>query len=216
MVLLKAVLIGEQRRDQRPVARGGRVDGVIDRRCGAAARKAAEGQVVIPGQYGQLAVLLIEIVVVQHIAQIAVVVDQQRIGRQPGDCIVHIQRGIKLALRERLEGGDQARLVRIRGIVGLGIVEYVAVERYVVAQIAQRRRALRAAAEAAIKAAAISVRQGEVGEIAAWHIGRGCAVRSSAVGLVGRRHAVRVGSAALRVVRTSAVTVGLVGGSHAV
>ena len=205
MVPLKAVLVGEQRRDQRPLARGRRVDGVVDRRCGAAARKAAEGQVVVPGQYGQPAVELIEKVVVQHIAQIAVVVDQQRVRRQPGDRAVHIQRGVKLALRDRLEGGDQARFVRVRGIVGLGVVEYVAVERCVVAQIAQRRRALCAAAEAAV-----FVRRGEVGEIAVRQVGRGRRVGSAAVclgacigavvGLVGRGRAVRSGFVVLRVV----------------
>ena len=205
VVPLKAVLVGEQRRDQRPLARGRRVDGVVDRRCGAAARKAAEGQVVVPGQYGQPAVELIEIVVVQHIAQIAVVVDQQRVRRQPGDRAVHIQRRIERALRDRLEGRDQARFVRVRGVVGLGVVEYVSVERCVVAQIAQRRRALCAAAEAAV-----FVRRGEVGEIAVRQVGRGRRVGSAAVclgacigavvGLVGRGRAVRSGFVVLRVV----------------
>ena len=145
----------------------------------------------------------------QHIAQIAVVVDQQRVRRQPGDRAVHIQRGVRFALRDRLEGRDQARFVRVRGVVGLGVVEYVAVERCVVAQIAQRRRALCAAAEAA-KAAAVFVRRGEVGEIAVRQVGRGRRVGSAAVclgacigavvGFVGRGRAVRSGFVVLRVV----------------
>ena len=64
-------LAGEHPRLHRAVGKHV-VDGVVHRACRVVSLKAAEGEVVVPGQHRELSVLLVKIVVVNHRAGVAV------------------------------------------------------------------------------------------------------------------------------------------------
>ena len=72
---------------QRP---GGIVNGLVDRRLRAAGLESAEGQVVVPGDHGQPAVLLVEVVVVDHAAGVAVPVADKAVDHKVAQDLVRV------------------------------------------------------------------------------------------------------------------------------
>ena len=114
-------------------AGNGGVDGVIDQRGGVlGAHEAAKGQVIVPGDHGEGAVLLVEVVVVDHGAGVAVEVAHEVVHHEVTDHLVHVQDLLQVLLFVQLaQGVDQPILIRV-GDVGLGVVKDVGIAVHVV------------------------------------------------------------------------------------
>ena len=115
------------------------VDGVVHQGGGVILiLEAAEGQVVVPGDHGQPAVLLVEVVVVDHGAGVAVEVADKVVDHEVADHLIHVHHLLNILPRvEPLQGGDEAVPVLV-GDVGLGVVEDVLVAVVVVVGVDER------------------------------------------------------------------------------
>ena len=115
------------------------VDGVVHQGGGIILiLEAAEGQVVVPGDHGQPTVLLVEVVVVDHGAGIAVEVADKVVDHEVADHLIHVHHLLNILPRvEPLQGGDEAVPVLV-GDVGLGVVEDVLVAVVVVVGVDER------------------------------------------------------------------------------
>ena len=104
-----------------------RVDGVVDGARGVVALEGAEGQVVVPGDHGELAVGLVQVVVVDDGAGVAVAVADEVVHHEVAEDLVHIDGLLDVLLRVELADRlDQALL--IRGVdVRLCVVEDVGI-----------------------------------------------------------------------------------------
>ena len=178
VVLGQGVFVAEDPGDQRPgiggAAAHGGINGGVHRGGGAAGcREAAEGQVIVPGQDGQLAVSLVQVIVVYHHAGVAVVVTQEVMHRQVGDDLVLVHDLVQVLLGVQLaEGLDQAGLVLLAH-VGLGVVEDVGVAVEIVVGIDQLHVVAAHAEVEAAKAAAPAAEHAAGGKVAAGRFAHG-------------------------------------------
>ena len=142
VVQLGVFLAAEDPVDHGPVAAGdgqGRIDVVVDGAGGAVALEGAEGQIVVPGDHGKLALILVQIVIVDHGAGVAVAVDHKIVDHEVADHRFHIH-GAGIRLAQGFQGRDQPGLVRV-GHVGLGAGEDGGVAVRVVIDILELRLA---------------------------------------------------------------------------
>ena len=130
MIPAEVCLVGEDPGQHGAVfyasAGDGGVDGVIDQAlrpvCGL---KAAEGQVVVPGQHGEEAVLFIQIIVVDHGTGVAVKIQDEIVGGKIADHAVRVDCLLRVfAVRQLPEGLDQTALVGF-GDIRFGIVKEI-------------------------------------------------------------------------------------------
>ena len=126
----------EHRTGIRRAAGRGRVHGVVHK-PGRVRRalEAAEGEVVVPGNHREHAVLLIEVIVVDHGAGVAVEVDHEVVRRKVADDGFHIHGFFDVrVVIEAFERGNQAALVRA-GKSGLRAVEDIGIVRRIVVAV---------------------------------------------------------------------------------
>ena len=140
VILLGIAFVGEDPADHGPVVQVAVdrfVDEGVDRGGGVAGLEGAEGQVVVPGDHAELAVLLVQIVVVDHAAGIAVAVDDEIVDHEVAKDLVHIQDRFQVFIgAELLQGGNQPLLIG-GGDLGLGVVEDVGVAVRIIVDILQ-------------------------------------------------------------------------------
>ena len=105
-----------------------RVDGIVHQRGGVrGTHKASKGQVVVPGDHGELAVLLIEVVVVDHRAGVAVKIAHKVVYHKVADDLLHVHHFLQVFLGvQLLQAGDEPVLVAV-GDVGFSVVKDILV-----------------------------------------------------------------------------------------
>ena len=93
----------------------GLVYGVVHR-VGVLHKHSSVGEIIVPGQHGELSFPLIEIVVVDAHAGIAVGVYQKIVGGKIADDLVGVESGFKVfPVIEPLYGGDEALFILVGG-----------------------------------------------------------------------------------------------------
>ena len=126
----------------------GGIDRRIDLSGGVPALEGAESQIIVPGNHGQQAVLLVQVVVVDHGAGVAVAVADEVVDHEVAQDLLHADGGGNLRpLVQNFQRLNQPGLVRL-GHVRLGAAENVRVAVRVVVGILQLHVAAAHAAEA--------------------------------------------------------------------
>ena len=125
------------------------VDRGVHRAGRIAALERAEGKVVIPGDHAELTVALIQIIVVDHGAGVAVAVANEVVHNKVAKHLVHIQHAFQIFIGPELfQRGDQARFVTFVHR-GFGTVKDVGIAVRVVVDIFQFHVVAAHAAESA-------------------------------------------------------------------
>ncbi len=145
---------------QRAAGDGG-VDGLVHRAGGVGGLEAPESQVIVPGEHGQEAVLLVEVVVMDHGPGIAVPVADEAVDHEVADHLLHVHRVLDVPLAAQdLQRGNETGLVRRRD-GGFGVVKNVGVAVGIIVNVLQLyiAAAHAAAGEAAVLPAPFALRR---------------------------------------------------------
>ena len=128
--------IREDPRLHRPVGKH-RVDVVVHRRIRVIALERPEREVIVPRDHRQLSILLIEIIVVDHRAGIAIPVDHKIVDDEISQYLVRVEHVFQvLVCRQLFQRRNQPLLIRLRD-VRLRVVEDVRVAVRVVVDVLQ-------------------------------------------------------------------------------
>ena len=136
MVQLGILLAREDPRLHRPVGEH-IVDGVVDGAFRIISLKAAEGQIVVPREHGELAVLLVEIVVVDHRARVAVAVHDEIVDDEIAQHRVHVQNVLQVLIRRELLEARYQPLFVLAGHIGLRVVENIRIAVRIIVDVLQ-------------------------------------------------------------------------------
>ena len=112
------------------------INGVVDQGGSVVpAGKAAEGQVIVPGNQGEVTVALVEVVVVEHGAGVAVPIEDEVVDHKVADDLVHVQGAVQICpAGQGFQGLNQSVLLG-GGQVKSGCVEDVPIAGDVVVRV---------------------------------------------------------------------------------